>query len=470
MYRRSNGLQLNVFLNIAFHNADIQARFFHYPSHYNQDASSHSRNSQECETSEHQCQNENDRNLPSNVHRYQKEHQNILESDKAPISNDDHSSLPGILPDVIPIDPEEAVTNSLQATAVDQSEISNTKAVNTALKSLEESNSEIDNIQIKDQSAGRGKEPKTGQVQSVNEILSTSPETGDVVDKCVESFSDWRNIPEITSLPRSRKSTRMDQIVEDLIEVYGVHSLIHLRYNGKEAHGSFITRNKFLLQLMQADSITSLMPDDVINETRIEGVFESFRSTQSSLNLLTDVVKTHPGPKLYLIDISDDSLSETETMERIAACLAVTTRDDVILITSNDRGSKSTGFWRALHDDLCHRRADWHMLRLIEAVIIKSTTLREYMDSLYDIPTSPPSCFSRFEVDESILHVSGAAAVQVGVTDIILITKNRPLQTYAFVESLIRHVTGIQQLWIIVKSEGDVFDKGSAYYIYHWLS
>ena len=46
-------------------------------------------------------------------------------------------------------------------------------------------------------------------------------------------------------------------------------------------------------------------------------------------------------------------------------------------------------------------------------------------------------------------------------TDVVLFSKNRPLQTFAFLDSLTRHVTSdLMHVWLLIKTDDAVFDRG----------
>ena len=110
-----------------------------------------------------------------------------------------------------------------------------------------------------------------------------------------------------------------------------------------------------------------------------------------------------------------------------------------ILIFPNNEATNT------LLENICVKHASWRIFAHDDKLFIKSLNIKKH--PLVSLPPSPNL------LQESI-------DVHIVTVDIILFTKNRPLQTLAFMKSLAYQVTGINKVYVQYVADGDEFEEG----------
>src|SRR6218665_985786 len=286
--------------------------------------------------------------------------------------------------------------------------------------------------------------PATKKTQATKETQSTGDVNSEPVDKdggigCNAVFFDMKLslIPEIVIASDNHvPDKRKDILIERLMKAYGVYTFVEvpaLRITGSL---------RYMLPFVHPEALVSLLPGSDSDEHIIKDVFHEYRTKGNVTEGLGRVVADHPDPKLYAVNV--DRLSEAEAMEYVLACLKRATDEDVILI-DDGIGTKPDSFWSHLFSDTCVTHANWRTYRKSSFVMMKSELLR----NAPPLALPPlPDCVEHFQPHSD------------QTTDILLFSKNRPLQTFAFMDSLKRFVTGLNKVWLLLKTEDAIFDRG----------
>lgn len=279
--------------------------------------------------------------------------------------------------------------------------------------------------------------------QELEDTVDSSESGHQIVDEdggigCNMAFLDIdiSGIPEMTSLGNFIQSNRKDVLVERLMNTYGEYSYVHI--SAEDIMGTI----KYMLPLMQPESVLSLYPESHDSQRVVNGLFETYRSKGNLSKLFDQVIVDHPGPKIYSINV--DKFSESKSVEYILACLKKASDRDIVLIDDTQR-SKSREFWSLVFADMCANRLDWKIYQRIDLVLLKSRSLTK-PEALNITPI--PGCAKSFAPGANF------------TTDIILFSKNRPLQAFAFFDSLKKQVSGVNKVWLLLKTEDEIFERG----------
>lgn len=298
------------------------------------------------------------------------------------------------------------------------------------------------NISTKRSTVNDVKETPTGGAavkETLTSTVDSEPLDQDGGIGCNVVFLDMKfsQIPEIkiaadNYLPQNRK----DILIERLMKVYGVYTFVEVP--AQKTTGSL----RFMLPMVHPEALVSLHPDGDSDEHIVKGVFHAYVTKGNATQGLGRIVANHPDPKLYTVNV--DKLSELKAMEYVLACLRAATDEDIILI-DDGVGTKSDSFWSHLFSDMCVTHATWKTYRKHSFVMMKSERLRQAPP--FVVPPLP-DCVEHFRPRSHF------------TTDIILFSKNRPLQTFAFMDSLKRFATGLNKVWLLLKTEDAIFDRG----------
>ena len=95
--------------------------------------------------------------------------------------------------------------------------------------------------------------------------------------------------------------------------------------------------------------------------------------------------------------------------------------------------------------EMCTKKKSWKLYRNNPYYLMKSS---------YFTPPHPVTFssldISALTIENGVIDLVNCSSLK---TDIVLFTKNRPLQSHAFIESLLQMVTGVNKLWIIAHSD-----------------
>lgn len=210
---------------------------------------------------------------------------------------------------------------------------------------------------------------------------------------------------------------RVDVAVESLMTTYGVTTYVELT-KSSTIEGAL----NLMLPLMQPDAVVALQlqtPADglaAIKQHEIDGLFETYRvPTDGCLTVtLNRISSDHPGPKLYAIDVS--RFPTSQFVAYMQTLFGVVTASDIILLTEVVAIESSE---EALRGAVCHvARPRWILHRLSSRHwFVKPEIVRGPL-----LPVVPPL---------PVCSGSSKESATAGVVDVILFTKNRPLQVCA---------------------------------------
>ena len=221
----------------------------------------------------------------------------------------------------------------------------------------------------------------------------------------------------------TRPVMREDVILENLIRLYNVGIII------------IISQTQ---QSMIMNYIHFTHPDAVVFITQSREAFKEEMYSDYMLSLsgqgnisskLARVRQQHPGPAIIW-----NMLSENVTQ----LLLYKASENDILVVPNSDATT-------TLLRNLCVKHASWRIQTYEDKLFIKSVNTKKH--PLVLLPSSPDLVWESTE----------AHSVTV---DIILFTKNRPLQTLAFMKSLAYQVTGINKIYVQYVADDKEFEKG----------
>ena len=202
-----------------------------------------------------------------------------------------------------------------------------------------------------------------------------------------------------------------------------------------------------MISYYHPSNVVNVLPNTlkITGEKEKTGLFTEYKSfINSTSTLLTKVRKNIADPSIYWIEMS--GLKVHEAAGNLSAVLEYSSNDDVIII--NENVLKPI----ALMNEMCRKKKSWKLYRDNPYYLMKSSHFK---------PPHPVTFarldLSKLTIKNGIIDISECPKLK---TDVILFTKNRPLQSHAFIESLLQMVSGINKLWIIAHSDQDEVTKG----------
>ena len=225
---------------------------------------------------------------------------------------------------------------------------------------------------------------------------------------------------------------RIAMTVESMLKYFAIGNFIHLP---KQIDGQI----SLMIPYYHASKVVSVIPNTKKSTFQRDksSLFTEYRSfLNSTSTLLTEVRRTIVDPSVYWIEMS--GLKDHEAAGNLSAVLEYSTNNDIIILNGNSL--KPTTLMR----QMCTKKKSWKLYR---------NSPYYFMKSSYFTPPHPV-IFSSLDVsaltiENGIINLVTCSSLK---TDIVLFTKNRPLQSHAFIESLLQMVTGINKLWIIAHS------------------
>jgi len=246
-------------------------------------------------------------------------------------------------------------------------------------------------------------------------------------DDCASSTIELHPFPpEILERRPGAPLDRIDIAVEMLMMAYGVVTYVELSTSSTVDH-----HVNLMLPLMQPEAVVNVqlgLTDDAAVEDGhvINGLFETYRPLNDDLtSVLNRVAADHPGPKLYAVSTSRFPLEQL--VEYLKSLLVYATDDDVVAVFQLEADGSSTSA-AALREISCRApiiRPGWRLHRLSE---------RHWLMKPIAMIGSPPLRVPPFPACSGRTEESTEKKDEV---DIVLFTKNRPLQvSVVFVHSL----------------------------------
>ena len=310
---------------------------------------------------------------------------------------------------------EEATNSEKQATEeATNSEQHGTEAINSKKLATEEPTSSKKNVSEEATERVVEKDQVDGGANCNVEILQN-------IDLC----------------PYGYMKLRKDQLIQILMHEFRI--------------GLFIEYPKPLVKspmwpMMNPDAIITLIPNDDVERYSVNGIFQVFTSPHNVSVMLEVVRKHHMGPVIISVNTKQvEELMTQKLREYIFAALSSATDRDIVLFQ---------GYYPSLGDlqkQMCELHLDWKIIHKSgsDIYIMKPTALvsPHPRDSVVPPPlvlaTEPPVC------DPLYTKV-----------DVILMTRNRPLQTYAFLDSLREFVLNVHKIWVLYRADEDLFKDG----------
>ncbi len=229
-------------------------------------------------------------------------------------------------------------------------------------------------------------------------------------------------------------------VVESLIKFFFIGNVVFLP---TELRGPIA----LLIPYAHPENVINVMPNapKTAFAQPNSDLFTEYRSFLNSTNvLLKEVRKKFTAPVLYWLDLTD--LNESEASENISATLEYSSNKDVIVISTNNLRPA------VIAQEMCARKKSWKLYMNDAYYLMKSSHFTPPHPVVH-----PKLDMSKLTIKDNQIDLSSCPNIK---TDVILFSKNRPLQTHAFVESLLQMVSGIGKLWIIASSDHDDVVKG----------
>ena len=244
---------------------------------------------------------------------------------------------------------------------------------------------------------------------------------------------DMQPYPARLHLAMPTTEGRDDMLIEGIMLTYGTVVYVSVPTPVK---GSL----DIMLPYMQPDAVVSVIPGSSDDSHQVSGLSDTYRGkTTNATVLLLAARRDHPGAAIIHVDLSDvrDPVAANRLVQ---SALLVTNDSDVIIVAGGGVDVTS------LHSAMCEANPSWTLHAHGNQFVLKSSTLTsappERLPAL-------PSIATLDTFDET--RCSNASA------DVILMTRNRPLQTLAFLDSLATHVTGIHKVWLVQRADDALF-------------
>ena len=296
----------------------------------------------------------------------------------------------------------------------------------------------------KDLDAGVLKRPRhppaepTVNATSVHEAKEL-PTPDEVVDCNQRLFGD--NVqPSPARLPLSIHvaDNRDDMLIEGIMVTYGtvVYVSVPTPVDGRVA---------VMMPYMQPDAVVSVIPSSGSDDHEESGLFHTYRAVSSNAtHLLNTARRDHPGAAIVHVNLRT-LRDDVDALTVFQSALHVANNSDVIVVSG---GPELT----SLHSAMCAVHPSWTLHLHGETFVFKSAELT----SAPPERVPPPPAIARMstlDVDARCADVSA---------DVILMTRNRPLQTLAFLESLANLVTGVNKVWLVQRADDALFIEAYA--------
>ena len=216
---------------------------------------------------------------------------------------------------------------------------------------------------------------------------------------------------------------RDDMILEFLIKLYNVGIIIIISPTWPPNFLTYIHFNH---------------PDAVVLISQNDGIFREERLNDFTVTLygkanisskLAHARQKYPGPAI-IWNMSSDKGTQI---------LVNKGQEGDILVIPNSEASN------ALLEKLCVTHVSWRIHTYKDKLFIKSLNTTKH--PLVHLPPSPNL-------------ISEPIDAHAAMVDIILLTKNRPLQTLAFLKSLTNQVTGINKVYVQYVADDKEFEEG----------
>ncbi len=260
---------------------------------------------------------------------------------------------------------------------------------------------------------------------------SDIPQTISAKDKCRTWLAHSENVDTIPFLPLLKESSdyREDRIAENLLRAYSVGSFIML----PKPKESLLY---LYLPYTHPDSVITINPGNEEPVFQGRGMFYEYAGGKLS-ELLADARRQHSGAALlwvygkYIKQDNYDDYLKTVLLQSVHGDIIVISGENEMTVRSLQR--------------ICQTHEPWEVSKVDFALILKSPDLPIFIP-----PTLPP--IPDFG--------NGKCRQQDITTDLILTTRNRPMQTLAFLQSLHMMITGLNKVWVLYKADDNIFREG----------
>lgn len=240
-----------------------------------------------------------------------------------------------------------------------------------------------------------------------------------------------------SKLPLHPKAqSEVSTILEYLSKTYGTWTLVHIP-------GLMKTILHHMVILYHPDAIISITLNYHHDDQVVNGINHDYYFTKSTVfQALGNVAEDYP-ENAFLFYLKANDLEDSDSSRYLAETIQRATDKDLIML------ERKSAPLVAIHKQMCEAHPSWKMYTNGNFVLLKSRHLTEAPPVV--IP-APPSIASLSEVPSC---PPGRTK-----TDIFLMTKNRPLQTLAFLESLQKLVKYVNKVWIIQRTDEQAFRDG----------
>ena len=235
-----------------------------------------------------------------------------------------------------------------------------------------------------------------------------------------------------SKLPLHALSQRtFNVVIEHLSKAFGTWSCVTLR--GKPG-------NPFhhILELYHPEALIAVILDQAGEQHSVDRIYEIYQTKRSLHEILGTVKDDHP-KHTFLFHINMKDLQASVASEYIRETLLRSTNRDIVLLEGESPDLV------AIHGIVCKLQPSWKVYSNGQWVLLKSK------DLIHPAPVhlpAPPSITSQKALPK---------CDEEKKPDIIMMTKNRPLQLLAFLESLSKTVKSVNTIWIVQQTTEDVF-------------
>ena len=198
-----------------------------------------------------------------------------------------------------------------------------------------------------------------------------------------------------------------------------------------------------MLPYAHPDAIVNIIPGDGELVVRSSGVFTTVQyGGMNVTRLFKEAIRIHPTSCLIWIG-SGTGDDHDHVISTLHSALSVVSERDIIAIHDSHMNIKR------IYECMCTKQKTWHITKRDGIFLLKSIAFdKPNVDILPSVPTLQKMSKQSLNCDKDILK-----------TDVVIFTKERPMQLFAFLESLYKMVTGVNAVWVI-QYPSELFQAG----------
>ena len=203
-----------------------------------------------------------------------------------------------------------------------------------------------------------------------------------------------------------------------------------------------------MIPYMHPDAVISVLPytgEETIITDDTGNLFHTYKGPENASRLLNKLRKNFTGPFIFMLSLATEDSTKERKLEYIEAALIAARDEDVVVVEIVNYDIVK------FQQLMCQSHPKWLTQYVNGFILFKSVDLIGAPSMQY--PAVPKLLDMKVK----------PACDNAPQTDIILMTRNRPLQTFAFLDSLVNYVSGIHKVWILLRSDEALFQEGYEY-------